>query len=73
MQENLELGKELGKVKFDNFSERYKMVIMNIYFQKQWGHKCTWKSSNKETKNIIDFIIAHRISTIKDITCHKQS
>ena len=51
-----------------NFAEKYNMRIMNTFFKKREGRKWTWRSPNGTTKNEIDFIIADKNNTVKNVT-----
>ena len=42
--------------------------MANTYFKKNPNRKWTWQAPNGTTKNEIDFILANKITTIKDIS-----
>ncbi|KAI5706767.1 hypothetical protein M8J75_011119 [Diaphorina citri] len=50
------------------FSEETRLKIMNTFFKKQTQRKWTWRSPNHEIRNEIDFILANKMETIKDVT-----
>ena len=40
---------------------------MNTFFQKSLSRKWTWQGPNNSIKNEIDYILAKRLDTIKDV------
>ena len=50
-----------------DFAARSNMRIMNTFFKKPNGRKWTWQGPNATVKNEIDYILATRPDTVKDI------
>jgi endonuclease/exonuclease/phosphatase family metal-dependent hydrolase len=51
-----------------DFASRHKMRITNTFYKKPVGRKWTWQGPNATVKNEIDYILATRPDTVKDIS-----
>ena len=40
---------------------------MSTFFDRKASKNWTWKSSNSETKSEIDFILTHKLNTVKNV------
>ena len=63
------LGKrnERGQMIVD-FASRNELKIMNTFFQKSLHKKWTWQGPNCAVRNEIDYIMAKRSDTVKDVS-----